>query len=150
MITKQEHNDTCKSIVDDIIKYANGLMVKCPDCGEVFKIMTGYDYDFEEKSTNEHVTCTECGRDDNGENDWEALGIYDYFEDAFDIDYLISSDKETLKGVRVLVAFGGPNIYVDTITGTVHLEWWDEHGEAWIPSEYCEQINEAFEELYHC
>lgn len=79
----------------------------------------------------------------------EQASLFDYFSDALDIEYLINSDR-TFKAVRVLVAFGGPNIYVDTITGKVSLYWWNEEGEAWIPSELCEAINETFEELYNC
>ena len=47
----------------------------------------------------------------------------DYLEDVLDIQYIISSDKEYL-GARVLVAFGGPNIWINTQTQTVEGYWW--------------------------
>lgn len=84
----------------------------------------------------------------NDEN--ESLTLWDYFSDCLDIDYLIGSDKKTVKGVRILVAFGGPNIYVDTMQGKVTLYWWNEYGEAWLPSELCQEIDYMFEEIFYC
>tara|TARA_R100001143_G_scaffold28420_1_gene28077 strand:- start:1778 stop:2098 length:321 start_codon:yes stop_codon:yes gene_type:complete len=59
----------------------------------------------------------------SGEYDFEP-GDYDepcagdYLKDALDIEYIISSDKSYL-GARVLVTFGGPNIWINTRTMTV-------------------------------
>ena len=47
------------------------------------------------------------------EGDIEIATIGDYFGDFLDVDYVIGSDKH-YKACRVLVAFGGPNIYIDT------------------------------------
>ena len=83
------------------------------------------------------------------EGDLEIATIGDYFSDFYDIDYVIGSDKK-YKACRVLVAFGGPNIYIDTWDRQVQLEWWGEHAEAYIPNDLCEQIDEFFEMLYEC
>ena len=58
--------------------------------------------------------------DDDLYEDCEVVSIMDYFKDCLDIDYLVDSKKE-YKGVRILVAFGGPNIYVSTISCQVEL-----------------------------
>ena len=79
----------------------------------------------------------------------EIATIDDYFDDFYDVDYVISSDKK-YKACRVLVAFGGPNIYIDTWDGQVQLEWWGEHAEAKIPTSVCSAIDEFFEMLYEC
>jgi len=42
----------------------------------------------------------------------EVLTALDYLQDALDIRYLVNSDNELLQ-VQILVAFGGPNIWVD-------------------------------------
>ena len=45
-----------------------------------------------------------------------------FMEDALDIQYIINQDK-TYRGARILVAFGGPNIWVNTQDGTVDGYW---------------------------
>ena len=83
------------------------------------------------------------------EGDLEVATIGDYFDDFLDVDYIIGSDKR-YKACRVLVAFGGPNIYIDTWEGQVQLEWWGKHAEAYIPDDLCEQIDDFFEAIYKC
>ena len=78
-----------------------------------------------------------------------ATTIGDYFDDFLDVDYIVNSDKH-YKACRVLVAFGGPNIYIDTWLQHVLLSWWSEHAETYIPDDLCEQIDEFFETLYNC
>ena len=83
------------------------------------------------------------------EGDIEIATIGDYFSDFYDVDYVVGSDKK-YKACRVLVAFGGPNIYIDTWEQKAQLEWWGEHAEAHIPNDLCEQIDEFFEMVYNC
>ena len=75
--------------------------------------------------------------------------MWDYFtgDDVLDVDYTINSRME-YKGVRLLVAFGGPNIYIDTNRGIVEGCWWTDHAEAWIPSEVCATIDDVWAEYY--
>ena len=82
-------------------------------------------------------------------DDIEIATIGDYFDDFYDVNYIVGSDKK-YKACRVLVAFGGPNIYIDTWGQKVQLEWWGEHAEADIPDELCAAIDEFFEMLYNC
>ena len=83
------------------------------------------------------------------EDELEIATIGDYFDDFYDVDYVVGSDKK-YKACRVLVAYGGPNIYIDTWKQEVQLERWGEHAEAYIPDDLCEQIDEFFEMLYNC
>ena len=83
------------------------------------------------------------------EGDLEIANIGDYFEDFYDVDYIVGSDKK-YKACRVLVAYGGPNIYIDTWEQEVQLSWWGEHAEVAIPTSLCEQIDEFFEMLFDC
>jgi len=81
--------------------------------------------------------------------DVEPFTMWDYFSDVYDIKYTISSDK-TLCGVQLLVAFGGPNIYIDTNDGKVKLYWWTDYAEYELSREVIESINDCFQELYYC
>ena len=83
------------------------------------------------------------------EGDLEVATIGDYFDDFYDIDYVIGSDKH-YKACRVLVAFGGPNIYIDTWKKEVQLFWWSDTAIADIPEDLCMVIDEFFEEIYDC
>ena len=56
-------------------------------------------------------------------DDGEEMTAFDYLQGALDIEYIVSSKGEYL-GARVLVAFGGPNIWVNTRTHTVEGHWW--------------------------
>ena len=87
------------SIVKDIelgMKYE-----ECPDCGS-----TNFD---------EHNDC-ECGTH-------MTLSGFDYISDVLDVNWVLDHNRE-FKGARLLVAFGGPNIWVDTTKQTVEGHWW--------------------------
>ena len=83
------------------------------------------------------------------QDELEVATIGDYFDDFYDIDYVIGSDKH-YKACRVLVAYGGPDIYVDTWLQQVLLSWWGKHAEAYIPDDLCEQIDDFFKAIYEC
>jgi len=56
----------------------------------------------------------------------DVLHALDYLQDALDIRYLMNSENELLQ-VQILVAFGGPNIWVDIWsdgTGEVRGYWY--------------------------
>ena len=83
------------------------------------------------------------------EGDIEIATIGDYFSDFYDIDYIVDSNKK-YKACRVLVAFGGPNICIDTWMQRVMLSWWGEYAKAYIPDDLCEQIDDFFKAIYEC
>ena len=81
------------------------------------------------------------------EEDEVTLSAYDYLTDALDVVYYVNSNREYV-GTRLLIAFGGPTIWVDTYTRTVAGNWWGDS--------YTETFNdtigltEACEEMYNC
>lgn len=78
-----------------------------------------------------------------------AATMSDYFEDDLGHDYVVDSDKE-YKHVIVCVAYGGPNIYIDTSTGNVELYWWGSTAKAPMSEAAIRAVDELFEELYDC
>jgi len=56
----------------------------------------------------------------------EESPIMDWLEGVLDFQWIVSSDKETMLGARLLVAFGGPNIWIDTRKGLVEGYWWSD------------------------
>jgi hypothetical protein len=72
----------------------------------------------------------------------------EYLKDALDIQYIISSDKQYL-GARVLVAFGGPNIWINTQTQTVEGYWWGDTCHISYLNDAL-GLDEYLEEFYNC
>lgn len=80
-------------------------------------------------------------------DDGDECSAFDYLEDALDIEYIVNSKGEYL-GARVLVAFGGPNIWVNTRTKTVEGHWWGDSAYASFSDGI--GLDEALEELWNC
>ena len=71
----------------------------------------------------------------------------DYLSDALDIEYVISGNGDYL-GARVLVAFGGPEIWINTRTNTVEGYWGGDEYHASFNDEL--GVDDYLSELYEC
>ena len=80
-------------------------------------------------------------------DDGEYTTAFDYLQDALDIEYIVNGKGEYL-GARVLVAFGGPNIWINTRTGTVEGAWWSDRAEASFTDNI--GLDDALSELWAC
>lgn len=139
----RENWEYCKQIAKEIETIVDGGCYRCPECGEIIKRNNDC-YNGEEAS----YTCSECGKTFD-ECDLEPFGIYDYFQDVYDIEYRIGSDRG-FRSVRLMVACGGPNVYIDTASRAVELYWWSDHASYSLNDEAVEAINAEFEELFAC
>ena len=103
------------------------------------------------KETNfvQHIadTLTNGFDEDELNVDGEQMTAFDYLQDALDIEYIVNSKGEYL-GARVLVAFGGPNIWVNTRTNTVEGSWWADSCTAKFTDNI--GLDDALEELWNC
>ena len=79
--------------------------------------------------------------------DNQPLDGFDYLQDALDIEYIVNSKREYL-GARVLVAFGGPNIWINTRTKLVEGYWWGEYAKASFDDGI--GLDEALNTLWSC
>jgi predicted RNA-binding Zn-ribbon protein involved in translation (DUF1610 family) len=130
----------CKSIANDLDDYVNGLVYRCPECGELIEVP--------ETWTGEKYKCSNCNTVHDGD-ELEQQSLYDYFEDVLDIEYRIGSEKQ-YRSVQVMVTCGGPNIYIDTASGYVELYWWGDRASYPISTYAIEEIDQLFEELFNC
>ena len=91
-----------------------------------YDIQNGVDAHYCENCDVHHTEpydfCPDCGC----ETDEQMMGGMEYLEDTMDIQYTVSRDMKTMLGARLLVAFGGPNIWVDTMRGEVEGFWGSE------------------------
>lgn len=132
---KNENIMHVKEIAANLEKLYNNQLWKCPECGELVEI-----------DENEKITCG-CEVD---VDDLENVSVLEYFEDnIYDIEYRIGSDRK-FRSVKIMVACGGPNIYIDTADCKVKLYWWTDYAEAEFYREIGEMINEEFEMLFNC
>ena len=101
------------------------------------------------KSHVQHIadTLSNGFGDDALNHDGEPMSAFDYLADALDIEYIVNSKGEYL-GARVLVAFGGPNIWVNTRTGMVEGAWWSDRADASFTDNM--GLDEALSELWAC
>ena len=123
--TDQQNTEYCKSIADRLYLIATGEAYKDPDTDEIV---------YDEDETTE---------------DYEQASMFDYFSDVLDIQYTVGYDR-TYKGVRMLVAFGGPNIWVDTMTGNVELYWWSDRASYPLDRLTIDAIDDVAAELWEC
>lgn len=115
--TDRENREHCEYIAREVEAYTDGNTYRCPECGEVIPWSNA-----QYSSEGNLYTCQACG-DTFDADDLEEPSLYDFFADAYDMEYRVGSDKE-YRSVRIMVAFGGPNIYIDTATRAVELYWW--------------------------
>lgn len=112
---EDENRAHCKHIAREMDAYINGEVYRCPDCGEILHLPD---------DVGDRYRCPSCG-EVNDVDDLEQLGIWDFLSDVYDVEYRCGSDRE-FRSVRVMVACGGPNIYLDSASKDVELYWWNE------------------------
>lgn len=78
-----------------------------------------------------------------------AVGVGAYFDDVYDVNYYVNSNGD-FGGVRLLVAFGGPTIYVDTCRREVAGSWGLQSASAKLSHAACDLVNAYFNEVYYC
>lgn len=83
----------------------------------------------------------------NVDKEDECQSLYDYFNDVYDIEYRIDGNGN-YKSVQLMIAYGGPNIYVDTNDSYVKLYWGSTYAEAPISYTTSDEIDNIFEEMY--
>jgi len=102
------------------------------------------------KDINKGITITKDNKE-GYEGEFEigdTISGFDYLQDALDIEYITTSDKQ-YKGARVLISFGGPDIWINTQTEEIEGYWWGLNDK--VP--YFDDamgINESLEELFNC
>ena len=129
-------------IAKTLEQVADGVFYTCPECGEWIEPT------FEENTDGNTLTCPKCGHVTD-EGSMDPVSMYDYFSDVHNIEYRLDSNRE-YKSIQLMVACGGPNIYIDTATKKVELYWWSERATAHLPDYVAAAIDEFGEELYNC
>ena len=146
--TNEENRNHCKYIAEQVELYASGDAYRCPHCGEVF------DHDGIAESERENAasivcyTCPHC-KEEIEESDLDPVSLYDFFGDCYDIEFRCDSQKE-YRSVCIMVAFGGPNIYIDTASKQVELYWWSDRASYLLSYDAVVAVDDWAEEYWNC
>jgi desulfoferrodoxin-like iron-binding protein len=136
-IKKNENLKHLESIRNSLEDYYNGVVYRCEHCGADVEMLENEGGD---------LYCPMCGE----VNDYpEGLSLYDYFDDVLDINYTLNSNKELIS-VRLLLAWGGPNIYLDTLRNELTLHWWGDYERLDVDRDICDAVTAVFNELFYC
>ena len=139
----------CKAIAEELEQVASGGYFMHD--GELFPIDTD---DFSEVKGCRYDEEDELYIMPDGEElfagDVYPVSWFDWLGDnEYDIEYTIGGDKG-YRGVRIMIACGGPNIYLNTRTGDVELYWWNERASYPMSSDVVDYIDSIYEELFNC
>lgn len=137
-----ENRQHCIHIAETLEAIHDGQMYRCPECGE-------YIHESDLFNSEAEYRCPCCKAEEIDPEDCEQVSFFNHFQDVFDIEYRLNAERE-FKSVRLMVACGGPNIFIDTGACEVQLRWWTDSESCPIDPETCESINECFEELFNC
>ena len=144
-----ENYKHCKAIADDLEKVASGDYFLYD--GELFPIDTE---DFSEvegcRYDDENDMYIMADGEELFAGDVYPVSLFEWLGDnVYDIEYTVGSDKE-YRSVRIMIACGGPNIYLNTRTKDVELYWWSESARYPMPYSVIDMIDSIYEELFEC
>lgn len=97
------------------------------------------------------IACGDLYRDEDGEEhdasdledipeDWEQVTMYEYFDEVYNTRYVLDGNLDYV-AVRLMVACGGPNVWVDTETARVELYWWGDRASYPLTSSAVSEID---------
>ena len=149
MTMNDKNYEHCKAIAEDLEKVASGDYFL--HNGELFPIDTE---DFSEvkgcRYDEENDMYIMADGEELFAGDVYPVSWFDWLgDDEYDIEYTIGGDKE-YRSVRIMIACGGPNIYINTKSGDVELYWWGESARYPMSSDVVNMIDSMYEELFAC
>lgn len=139
---REDYDNTarCIEIANELDALARGNMICCPECGEIVSLPY-------KEGEGVELDCG-CKIDIDDLDDLDEIDMWAYFRDnAYDVKYTVDSDLDFVC-VRAMIAFGGPNIFIDTCNGRVELYWGSSKAEAELSDCAIVAIDEYFEDEY--
>ena len=145
----KENMEHCKAIAEELEKVASGDYFLYD--GELFPIDTD---DFDEVEGCRYDKESDIYIMPDGEElcegDVYPVDILEWLGDGvYDVEYTIGREKD-YRGVRLMVACGGPDIYLNTNTKDVELYWWSESARYPMSSSVIDMIDSIYEEMFAC
>ena len=141
VLRKDENTAHCEHIANELDMYVYGNIRRCPHCGEEI-CRDEWDMFW--------FNCPECGADFDPDK-MEQLSVWDFLDDVYDIEFRTSGkNADDLKSVQIMVACGGPNIYLNTDSCDVELYWWTEKARWPLSRDAVQALDDWAEEYWGC
>ena len=126
-----------RDITDHLNRIACGEYWYCRNCG----------YEYHKSDTDIEVDEENIGYCPECEEELDTESMWDYFDENLGEEYTVT-DGLDYKGCRICVAWGGPGIWIDTMTKKVELAWWGDNAEAYLSRDAIDEIDRTFEEKW--
>jgi hypothetical protein len=78
----------------------------------------------------------------------EGIEAFCEYYDIYNVRYVVGGDLEFI-GAAYMIAFGGPNVWIDTLESRVEVYWGSEQGTADLPMDINAEIEEMAEMEYN-
>ena len=106
-----------------------------------------YEEDFQKEfqKTVDRIADTLENIKDDGFYEFEDKNDEDghwYFDDIYNFD-IVWRMGFGLMGIRIMIACGGPNIWIDTFEKTVHGYWGGDEAISYLTDDCCEKIEKS-------
>ena len=149
MTMNDKNYEYCKAIADNLEKVASDDYFMYD--GELFPIDTE---DFSEvkgcRYDEENEMYIMADGEELCEGDVYPVDIMQWLgDDVYDVEYTIGSEKD-YRSVRIMIACGGPNIYINTKSGDVELYWANKSASYPMSKDVIDYIDSVFEEMFAC
>ena len=98
------------------------------------------------KNIADDISNPKISKDDGGEA-IELQTAHEWMEDVYDIEWITHNDH-SYKAARLMVAGGGPFVWINTLNGTVDGYWGNDR----VQWGYCDEIglDDYLSELHGC
>ena len=95
--------------------------------------------------------CVRLGEGEEIPEGCEEATMDDYLAENYGVDVTVSLGREPfVKSASVMVAFGGPNIYIDTGSELVEMYWWTTYACYPLTCEAVSALNDWAQYCYEC
>lgn len=124
-----------RSIAHELDNIAKGITWFCPQCGEEHLIYS---------EGEDAPECPDC------HEPMEQMTMSDWFNDRwYNCEVMIDpTDPSQVKWGRVMVACGGPNIWVNTGDEKIQLFWWGNNAETDIEHDTAMEVNDLIQDYW--
>lgn len=126
----------CEEIAKTLKSIAEDYLCSCPECDEYYYVGDSMVID--------SIFCPNCGEELEEQH---FVMVQDYLSDWIDIEYTVDAERK-YKGVKVMIAWGGPDIYINTNTCAIEMCWWDKKDYYPITGLVTDMVDEMFQDIY--
>lgn len=86
---------------------------------------------------------------DDFEDEYEPASMWDFVGDCYDKHFIVEADCRTYRSVQLMLAGGGPTVWLDTETATIDFHWGGDTEHYPVYYGACDEIDEIASEIWN-